>query len=90
MSNIGEELRSVGYAAEQLQVSTGTVRNWIAKGYLRAVQLPSGHRKLPESEISGMLARIFELPSQLDEESAEAAPRRQRQDMPPDEWGPAI
>lgn len=90
MSTIEEELRSVGFAAEQFQVSPGTVRNWIDKGYLRAVRLPSGHRKLPESEISKMLSKMFELPSQLEEESLEPAPRRRRQEMEPDEWGPAI
>lgn len=90
MSTIDEELRSVGFAAEQLQVSTGTVRNWIDKGYLRAVRLPSGHRKLPESEISRLLSKMFELPTQLEEESLEPAPRRRRQEVPPDEWGPAI
>ena len=90
MSTIDEELRSVGFAAEQLRVSTGTVRNWIDKGYLRAVRLPSGHRKLPESEISKLLSKMFELPTQLEEESLEPAPRRRRQEVPPDEWGPAI
>ena len=84
------KLVSVGDAAGRLQVSTGTVRNWIAKGYIRAVRLPSGHRKLPESEISKLLTKMFELPTQLDEESIEPAPRRQRQEMPPDEWGPAV
>jgi hypothetical protein len=90
MSVISQELRSVGYAAEQLHVSPGTVRNWIAKGYLRAVVLPSGHKRLPDSEINRMVARMFELPSQLDEESVEPAPRRQRGEMSPDEWGPAV
>lgn len=84
------KLLSVGDAADQLQVSSGTVRNWIDKGYIHAVRLPSGHRKLPEAEISKLLSKMFELPTQLEEESIEAAPRRRRQEMPPDEWGPAV
>ena len=84
------KLLSVGDAADQLQVSPGTVRNWIDKGYIHAVRLPSGHRKLPESEISKLLTKMFELPTQLEEESIEPAPRRQRQEMPQDEWGPAV
>lgn len=90
MSSTSEELRSVGFAAERFQVSTGTVRNWIEKGYIRAVRLPSGHHKLPDSEISKLLSKMFELPTQLEEESLEPAPRRRRQEVPPDEWGPAI
>lgn len=62
MSSIGEELRSVGFAAEQFQVSTGTVRNWIAKGYIRAVSLPSGVRRIPDSEINRLVTEIFAIP----------------------------
>ena len=66
MSGIGEELRSVGFAAEQFQVSSGTVRNWIAKGYLKAVALPSGVRRIPESEIDRLVAEMFSLPKPVD------------------------
>lgn len=62
MSTIDQELRSVGFAAEQFQVSTGTVRNWIAKGYVKAVSLPSGVRRIPESEINRLLTEMFSLP----------------------------
>ena len=62
MSSISEELRSVGFAAEQFQVSTGTVRNWIAKGYVKAVSLPSGVRRIPESEINRLMTEMFSLP----------------------------
>lgn len=86
----GNKLLSVGQAAEQLQISAGTVRNWIDKGYITGVRLPSGHRKIPESEVTKLLTRMFEIPSQLDEESSEPAPRRRRQEVPPDEWGPAV
>ena len=57
--SISQELRSVGYAAEQFQVSTGTVRNWMAKGYVKAVSLPSGVRRIPDSEINRLLAEMF-------------------------------
>lgn len=62
MGSTGEELRSVGFAAERFQVSTGTVRNWISKGYVKAVSLPSGVRRIPESEIDRLVAEIFALP----------------------------
>lgn len=62
VSSLSEELRPVGYAAEKFQVSTGTVRNWIAKGYVKAVSLPSGVRRIPESEINRLVTEIFALP----------------------------
>lgn len=55
-----QNLLSVGEAGERLQVSPGTVRNWISKGYIRAVRLPSGHRKVFEHEISTLLGEMFE------------------------------
>jgi excisionase family DNA binding protein len=84
------KLVSVGVAADRLQVSASTVRNWIDKGYINGVRLPSGHRKLPEAEVDRLRASIFRLPVQLEEEPSEPAPRRRRQELPPDEWGPAI
>ena len=86
----GSRLLSVGDAAEQLQISPGTVRNWIDKGYIAGVRLPSGHRKVPESEVTRLLTRIFEIPTQLDEEPVSAAPRRPGLPVEPDEWGPGI
>lgn len=83
------KLVSVGDAAGQLQVSPGTVRNWIDKGYIRAVRLPSGHRKVPEAEISKLLGKMFELAPPV-MESDEPAPRRRRSQMPPDEWGQPV
>ncbi len=61
--SIGQELRSVGFAAKRFQVSTGTVRNWIAKGYVKAVSLPSGVRRIPDSEINRLLSEMFSLPA---------------------------
>ncbi|MBK5227024.1 MAG: hypothetical protein JJE05_00755 [Actinobacteria bacterium] len=66
MSSISEELRSVGFAAEQFQVSTGTVRNWIAKGYVKAVSLPSGVRRIPETEIVRLVTEMFSLPKPVE------------------------
>lgn len=86
----GRKLLSVGDAAEQLQISPGTVRNWIDKGYIAGVRLPSGHRKVPESEIAKLLTRMFEIPAQLDEDVVAPPPRRRGRRVEPDEWGPAV
>lgn len=86
----GSKLLSVGEAAEQLQMSSGTVRNWMDKGYINGVRLPSGHRKIPESEVVKLLTRMFEIPSQLEEENIAPSPRRRGRPVEPDEWGPGI
>lgn len=53
---------SVGKAAKALGVSAATVRNWEAKGYIRALRLPSGQRRIPESEIDRILEQYLSLP----------------------------
>jgi excisionase family DNA binding protein len=83
-------LLSMGQAAKQLHVSSGTVRNWIEKGYISAVRYPSGQRRIPESEVTKLLTRMFEIPSQLDEEVVASPPRHRGRRVEPDEWGPAV
>jgi excisionase family DNA binding protein len=46
---------SVGQAADQLQVSPSTVRNWVEKGYISAFRLPSGVRRIPHEEITRLV-----------------------------------
>lgn len=52
-------LLSVGQAAEQLEVSPSTVRNWVEKGYIRAFRLPSGVRRIPRTEITRLANEYF-------------------------------
>lgn len=44
------------------------VDRWIAAGHIQGVRVPADYRDRPESEITALLTRMFELPSQLDEE----------------------
>lgn len=62
--------RRVGEAADELGVSSGTIRNWIDKGYIRAIQLPSGHRRIPESEVQRLLSQMFDVASGQDPAAA--------------------
>jgi excisionase family DNA binding protein len=54
-----KELLSVGQAADQLDVSPSTVRNWVEKGYIHAFRLPSGVRRIPQEEITRLVQDYF-------------------------------
>ncbi len=84
-----EEVRSaisVGKAAGELGVSPGTIRNWVDKGYIRAIQLPSGHRRIPEVELEGLLGRMFDFG--VPEEEPTTPLVRAESVNPDEEWGP--
>jgi excisionase family DNA binding protein len=81
------QLRSVGEAAKQIGVSPSTVRNWIDKGYIRAAQLPSGHRRISQSEVDRLYGQIFHFGAPVEEE--ESQPKVRVSSVAPDEeWGP--
>lgn len=62
-------LFSVGKAAAEFGISPSTVRNWIEKGYIQAVILPSGQRRIPKAEINRLLEEYFSFPSAMEEEN---------------------
>jgi excisionase family DNA binding protein len=76
---------SVGKAAEEFGVSSATVRNWVEKGYLQAIRLPSGHRRIPESEVRRMLGLLFQVPTPTEETE-----ERRVEATAVEEWGPAV
>lgn len=51
-----EQLMRPGEFARRLGVHSETVRRWLAKGDLEYVRFPSGERRIPESELTRMLA----------------------------------
>jgi excisionase family DNA binding protein len=77
---------SVGYAAKELSVSPGTIRNWIEKGYIRAAQLPSGHRRIPQAELDRLYGQIFEFGEPVEEVVGQRARASTVSDE--EEWGP--
>jgi excisionase family DNA binding protein len=44
----------VSEAARELNVHENTIRNWIDKGILKAVRLPSGHRRIDAAELENL------------------------------------
>jgi excisionase family DNA binding protein len=66
---------SIRQAAAELGVHENTVRNWIDRGYLRAYRLPSGHRRLPEAEVTRLMGELFAVPTSIEEDRPTAAPK---------------
>jgi excisionase family DNA binding protein len=80
-------LLRVSTAAEQIGVHPSTVRNWADKGYIQAVRLPSGHRRIPESEVQRLLGELFQFGPPVEEE--ETGRKVRVSTVSPDEdWGP--
>lgn len=55
---VGALLR-VSEAAESLGVHENTIRNWIDKGFLTAIRLPSGHRRMDAAEVANLRLGIM-------------------------------
>ena len=49
----------VSEAARELDVHENTIRNWIDKGILKAVRLPSGHRRIDAAEVENLRLGIM-------------------------------
>lgn len=50
-----DKLLRVSEVAALLRLSDGSVRHWLAKGYLQEVRLPSGQRRIPQSQVEAVL-----------------------------------
>ncbi len=50
-----DRLLRVSEAGALLRLSDGSVRQWLRQGYLRHVILPSGQRRIPQSEVDAVL-----------------------------------
>lgn len=56
-TNKTPETLQIGEAAEILGVDRSTIFRWIQKGYLKAVQYPSGNRKILQSSLNEILEK---------------------------------
>lgn len=52
-----ERLLRTGEVAEMLGVDRHTVIRWVREGKIRAIRLPSGRHRIPESEVRKILER---------------------------------
>ena len=52
-----EKLLSISKAAAYLNISKATINRWQAKGALRPVYTPGGHRRYPADEVWALLRR---------------------------------
>ena len=50
------KMLTTGQAANICGVGVNTIKNWIKNGYISAVQLPSGHWRIPAGECERLLA----------------------------------
>lgn len=48
----------IGKVAEKCGVSTGTIRDWVKKGYIKCDRTPGGTRIFREEEVEALLSRI--------------------------------
>lgn len=62
-------------AAERLGVHENTIRNWIDRGVVHGVKLPTGTRRLPTAEVERLEREMFAMPSSVAPETVVPAPK---------------
>lgn len=62
-------------AAERLGVHENTIRNWIDRGVMHGVKLPTGTRRLPTAELERLEREMFAMPSSVPPERVVSAPK---------------
>ena len=67
---------SIRGAARRLGVHENTIRNWIDRHIIAAFRLPTGVRRVPESEIDRLAKGMLIVPSTFPEDRMGPAPKR--------------
>ena len=70
-------------AAERLGVHENTVRNWIDRGVIVGVRLPTGTRRLPVAEVERLEREMFAMPTSFASEVVVPAPKPVPGEVPP-------
>ncbi|MBI4728615.1 MAG: helix-turn-helix domain-containing protein [Acidobacteria bacterium] len=67
---------SIRAAARKLGVHENTIRNWIDRHIIAAFRLPTGVRRVPETEIDRLARGMLIVPSSFPEDRIGPAPKR--------------
>lgn len=62
-------------AAQRLGVHENTVRNWIDRGVIVGLRLPTGTRRLPVAEVERLEREMFAMPTSFAPEVVVTAPK---------------
>jgi excisionase family DNA binding protein len=82
MANVA--MISLREAAERLGVHENTVRNWIDRGVIVGLRLPTGTRRLPVAEVERLEREMFAMPTSVAPEVVVAAPKPvTEEELPP-------
>ena len=73
MANV--EMIPLREAAQRLGVHENTVRNWIDRGVIVGMRLPTGTRRLPVVEVERLEREMFAMPTSFAPEVVVAAPK---------------
>ncbi len=81
MANVA--MISLREAAERLGVHENTVRNWIDRGVIIGMRLPTGTRRLPVAEVERLEREMFAMPTSFAAEVVVPAPKPLAGEVPP-------
>ena len=69
-------------AAQRLHVWESTLRNWFDRKIIRGFRLPTGARRIPESEVERLERERFGPPSSFAPSEVNASPKVSRHEVP--------
>lgn len=72
MTKVHVPIRAI---ARRIGVHENTVRNWIDRGILPALRLPTGARRVASEDVEKLEARILGLPTSFPEVQSQSPPK---------------
>lgn len=80
---VGVAMIPLREAAQRLGVHENTIRNWIDRGVIIGVRLPTGTRRLPVAEVERLEAEMFAMPTSFAPDVVVPAPKPVTGEVPP-------
>lgn len=75
-------LLPLNVAARRLRVSDSTLRNWFDRKLINGFRLPTGARRIPESEVERLEREMFAMPTSFAPTKVNASPKVSRREVP--------